>query len=243
MRRYYSMEQNERKATVTIYGDITSWPWLNSDVSAYLLSKQIEGLDVDEIDVFINSYGGEVAEGWAIYNALKRHKAKVHTYVDGFACSIASVIFMAGDIRTMSETSLLMIHQPSIRLNGTAEKLRKEAEVLDTIGELSAAAYKNHVNITDEELKSMLDNETWIAPAKAVTMGFATDVEQGQKTNVASQSAFTSVAERLTQKQDTAGVSLETIESVMRKCLKEVTAEKEPAEEKAVDLKKFFEAH
>lgn len=243
MRRYYSMEQNERKATVTIYGDITSWPWLNSDVSAYLLSKQIEGLDVDEIDVLINSYGGEVAEGWAIYNALKRHKAKVHTYVDGFACSIASVIFMAGDIRTMSETSLLMIHQPSIRLNGTAEKLRKEAEVLDTIGELSAAAYKKHVNITDEELKSMLDNETWIVPAKAVTMGFATDVEQGQETNVASQSAFSSVAERLTQKQDTAGVSLEAIESVMRKCLKEVTAKKEPAEEKAVDLKKFFEAH
>lgn len=136
-----------------------------------------------------------------------------------------------------------MIHQPSGGLYGTAEDLRKEAEVLDTIGKLSADAYKNHVNITDEELKSMLDNETWIAPAEAVTMGFATDVEQGQETNVASQSAFSSVAERLTQKQDAAGVSLEAIESVMRKCLKEVTAEKEPAEEKAVDLKKFFKAH
>ena len=103
IKRYYSLETEGEKADLYIYGDITSWPWLQSDVSAYLLSKKLEELkDVSEIDVYINSYGGEVAEGLAIYNALKRHKAKVVTHCDGFACSISSVIFMAGDERVMS---------------------------------------------------------------------------------------------------------------------------------------------
>ena len=98
MKKYYSMDLNQdsREASVQIYGDITSWPWMESDVSAYLLSKQIAALDVDTIHVYLNSYGGEVAEGWAIYNALRRHPAQIHTYADGFVCSIASVIFMAG---------------------------------------------------------------------------------------------------------------------------------------------------
>ena len=114
MKRYYSLYQDKEKnvADIYIYGDITSWPWTESDVSSYILSKQLSELDdsVKDINVYISSYGGEVAEGLAIYNALKRHSAKVTTYADGFACSIASVIFAAGDERVMSDTSLLMIH-------------------------------------------------------------------------------------------------------------------------------------
>ena len=63
MKKYYDLEQENREASITIYGDITSWPWLESDVSAYRLSNQIDGLDVDTINVYLNSYGGEVAEG------------------------------------------------------------------------------------------------------------------------------------------------------------------------------------
>ena len=79
---------------------------------AILYQKELQELDesIEQINVYIIPYGGEVAEGLAIYNALKRHKAKVTTYVDGFACSIASVIFAVGDERIMSDTSLLMIH-------------------------------------------------------------------------------------------------------------------------------------
>lgn len=245
MKKFYSMEQNDRKATITIYGDITSWPWLSSDVSAYLLSKQIEGLDVDEIDVHISSYGGEVSEGWAIHNTLKHHKAKVHTFADGFVCSIASVIFMAGDVRTMAKASLLMIHQPSGSCRGTAEEMRKEAETLDTIGQMSAGVYQNHVNIAADELKEMLDNETWITPDDAVEMGFATDIEEGKTAAVASQSAFESMARRLTQEQ-TAAVTLDAIEGVVMKCLQKTAApeqkpEPEPADP-AVHLKKFLNA-
>ena len=77
-RKYFSLEKNEQTATLNIYGDITSYPWSESDVSSASLSKQLDALgDVKQIDVYINSYGGEVAEGLAIYNALKRHKASV----------------------------------------------------------------------------------------------------------------------------------------------------------------------
>lgn len=185
-------------AEITIYGDITSWPWLESDVSAYLLSKQIEGLEADAIDVYINSYGGEVSEGLAIYSALKRHKAKVHTHCDGFACSAASVVFMAGDVRTMGEASLLMIHNAWSHAQGNAKELRKAAEDLETISTAAANAYRGAVNIGDETLAELLDNETWIAPQDAVSMGFATGVETYEKSDVPAASAQGAVMKALT---------------------------------------------
>ena len=125
MKKFYQLTQTEREAELHIYGDITSWPWLESDVDAYSLSKELAELDVDKINVYINSYGGEVAEGLAIYNSLKRHKAKIVTVCDGFACSVASVIFMAGDERVMNESSLLMIHNAWTWASGNADELRK----------------------------------------------------------------------------------------------------------------------
>ena len=81
MKKYYALETEGDHATINIFGDITSWPWLESDVSSYNLVQELDALqDAGQIDVYINSYGGEVAEGLAIYNALKRHKAKVDVY-------------------------------------------------------------------------------------------------------------------------------------------------------------------
>ena len=156
---------------------MTSWPWLNSDTSAYNLSKQIEGLDVDTINVGINSYGGEVAEGLAIYNALKRHKAKVVTRCDGFACSIASVIFAAGDERVMSDASLLMIHNAWTYASGDAKALRKQADDIEKVNEASITAYMAVADIEEEKLRALMDEETWISPEEAVEIGLATSVE------------------------------------------------------------------
>lgn len=176
MKKYYQLAVAGRSADVTIYGDITSWEWSESDVSSYTLSHEIEGLDVDNINIYINSYGGEVAEGLAIYNALRRHKAKIRTVCDGFACSAASVVFMAGDERVMNASSLLLIHNAWAYASGDAKDLRKEANDLETITSASVAAYMKHVNITEEALKKMLDDETWIKPADALEMGFATSI-------------------------------------------------------------------
>jgi ATP-dependent Clp protease protease subunit len=176
MKKYYSLVTADREASINIYGDITSWPWMESDVSSYTLSKELDGIDVDTINVYINSYGGEVAEGLAIYNALKRHKAKIKTFCDGFAASIASVIFMAGDERIMSNASLLFIHNAWTSTYGNANELRKQADDLETMTQASVNTYMSCVNITEEELKVMLDAETWIAPQDALTMGFSTSI-------------------------------------------------------------------
>lgn len=187
-KRYFQLTQNNNEVDIQIYGDITSWDWFESDVSSYTLSKQIEGLECDVINVYINSYGGEVAEGLAIYNQLKRHKAKVKTVCDGFACSAASVIFMAGDERVMSTASLLMIHNAWSYVSGNANDLRKQADDLDKITQASINAYMQEVNVTEEELKQMLDDETWITPQEALEMGFTTSIVNEKNSDKASQS-------------------------------------------------------
>lgn len=177
MKKYYALETEGDHATINIFGDITSWPWLESDVSSYNLVQELDALqDAGQIDVYINSYGGEVAEGLAIYNALKRHKAKVVTHCEGFACSVASVIFMAGDERVMSNTSLLMIHNAWTYTQGNAQELRKEADDLDTITQASKNAYLERINIDETELSAMMDSEKWLDPAECLEKGFATAI-------------------------------------------------------------------
>lgn len=188
-RQYYQLTKANNTATINIYGDITSFPWFDGDVSASSLSRQLEELtDVSEIDVYINSYGGEVAEGLAIYNALKRHKAKVRTFCDGFAASIASVIFMAGDERIMNDSSLLMIHNAWSFVQGNAKELRKQADDLDKITQASIVAYKAHSTLSEKEIVELMDNESWILPDEAIEYGFATAIEKTEQKN-ASQNA------------------------------------------------------
>lgn len=174
--KYFMAVQEGVVLNITIYGDITSWEWLESDVSSYTLSKLIQESNAKEIVVCINSYGGEVAEGLAIYNALRNHQAKVITRCDGFACSAASVVFMAGDERIMNEASLLMIHNAWTYASGNAEELRKQADDLDTISATVAKAYMSRINITEEKLQEMLDAEKWITPDEALEMGFASSI-------------------------------------------------------------------
>lgn len=188
-KKFFSLEKEKQTATLNIYGDISSCE-MCGDVSAVSLSKQLEALgDVNQIDVYINSYGGEVAEGLAIYNALRRHKAKVTTYCDGFACSIASVIFMAGDERIMNESSLLMIHNAWTMAIGNSAELRKQADDLEKITQASVEAYKGHSSLSEEEIKALMNAESWILPEEALTYGFATSVEKTESEK-ASQSAW-----------------------------------------------------
>lgn len=198
-KQYFSMEKVGNEANVNIYGDISSWGYEGSAPTAKSLVAMLDGLeDVSKINVFINSYGGEVAEGLAIYNALKRHKAKVVTYCDGFAASIASVIFMAGDERIMNDSSLLMIHNAWTIADGNAEQLRKQADDLDKITKASVVAYAAHSTLSEEEIQNLMDKETWILPEEALEYGFATGVEKTEK-KAASQSAKKSLLDIIKQ--------------------------------------------
>lgn len=193
MKKYFQLTTSEDGTTadLDIYGDISSCWWDDDAMSASKLSKQLDELgDVSQINVHINSYGGEVAEGLAIYSALRRHKARVRTTCDGFACSIASVIFMAGDERLMSDASLLMIHNAWTSAWGVnAADLRKLADDMDAITSASKSAYMARVSITEDELTELMDAETWISPADAVDMGFATAIETFESGDKASQGA------------------------------------------------------
>lgn len=210
MNKYYALETNEREADIYIFGDIVipEYEWFESDTSGYSLANEIKDLDVDVINVHINSYGGHVSEGLAIHNTLKNHKAKVKTFCDGFACSAASVVFMAGEERIMNESSLLMIHNAWTYAAGNAEELRKEADDLETITQASVAAYMSRVNVTENELKEMLNAETWLLPDDAVEKGFATSVIAETQTGKAAASARQAVVKKLTQKGMTVDVRL-----------------------------------
>ena len=191
VKKYFQLVQSEdHAAELYIYGDITSWPWMESDVSSYTLSRALQNLDTDRITVYINSYGGEVAEAAAIYNQLKNSKAHVTTVCDGFACSAASIIFMAGDDRLMNKASRLMIHNAMTAAYGNAQEIRKAADDLENINGISIAAYMEHVTISEEELQVLLDHETWIKPEDAVSMGFATGIVSSSDTNTPTQSAL-----------------------------------------------------
>lgn len=173
------------RADLHIMGNITRGGFLfgkrDGDTDATDIAKALADLpdSCKEIAVHLNSMGGEVAQGVAIYNALKAHRAHVTTYCEGFACSIASVIFMAGDDRVMRNASLLMIHEAWMSAGGNARDLRKAAEDLETITELSKRAYMERATggLTREVLDGLMAEETWILPEQAVEWGLATEVD------------------------------------------------------------------
>ena len=194
------------RADLHIMGNITSGHWLfgkaENDTDASDVAKALADLPATcgEICVHINSMGGEVAQGVAIYNALKGHSAHVTTVCEGFACSIASVIFMAGDDRIMRNASLLMVHEAWISARGSARQLHKAADDLETITELSKRAYMEHATgeLTRERLDQLMAEETWILPEQAVAWGLATEYDApGDGEDEPEQSAMLSLMARL----------------------------------------------
>ena len=165
---------------VTKYGDFDWWTWnySESETSAQHFRKVLEEIpETDVIEVHINSNGGDVGEGVTIYNLLKQKKCKeLVAYVDGFAWSVASVILQAADRRVMGLGTSLLIHNMWTTVSGNADQLRKAADDLDTLMEGNRKIYMERVNITEEELESMMDVETYLTAEQAVEQGFADEV-------------------------------------------------------------------
>lgn len=166
-----------------IYGDVEGdghdW-WtdevIRSETSANTFREELAAHpDVTQINIYINSYGGSVFEGTAIYNQLKRHPAHKTVYVDGFACSIASVIAMAGDEVVMPRNALMMVHNMMMGVWGNAAELRKAADDLDKINEAGREAYlqKAGDKLTPEVLAQLEDDETWLTAEECIRYGLA----------------------------------------------------------------------
>lgn len=185
-KRMWELKQRAGEAgtlELYIYGDVEGdgWDWwtgetIRSETSANAFRDALaEHPDATEIAVYINSYGGSVFEGTAIYNQLKRHSAHKTVYVDGFACSIASVIAMAGDTVVMPRNALMMIHNMGMGVWGNAAELRKAADDLDTINQAGMAAYLSKAGdkLDAEKLKEMYDAETWLTAEQCIELGLA----------------------------------------------------------------------
>lgn len=166
-----------------IYGDVEgdSYDWwtdeiIRSETSANAFREELaKYADIAEIRLYINSNGGSVFEGTAIYNQLKRHPAKKTVYIDGFACSIAAVIAMAGDEVIMPKNALLMIHNMWTFACGNAAQLRKAADDMDIINAAGRQAFlqKAGEKMDAELLGRMMDAETWLTAAECVQYGLA----------------------------------------------------------------------
>lgn len=175
-----------RTLEIYLYGEIQSdyYDWwtgklIESKTSANYVRKAIdEAGTVDQINVYINSCGGSVSEGNAIFNILKRHTAYKTVYVDAFAYSIASVIAMAGDKVVMPSNTTMMIHNAMMGVFGNSKELRKGADDLDIINEASCNSYliKAGDKIDRETLDKLLEEETFMTAEIALQYGLCDEI-------------------------------------------------------------------
>lgn len=183
--------ETEVTADLCFFGDINSeslGEWQKyypedkapKDVQDFL--DQLDG--VSKINVHINSGGGSVFGGIAIYNILKRYNAEITVYVEGIAASIASVIAMAGDRIIIPANAQMMIHKPSSITWGNADDMRKEADILDGCQKVILNTYMQHTKagITPEEIDALINAETWKNGAEWQEYF---DIEVSEKSNAA----------------------------------------------------------
>lgn len=172
-RPFYRMEAKGDSADLFLY-DTIGGDWLGEGTTAKNFQRELKALgDVKTLNIFINSPGGDVFDGTAIFNMLDRHRARKVVTIDGIAASIASVIAMVGDEIIMPENALLMIHDPWGVTIGTADDHRKQAEALDKVRDAILTTYLNRTGIDEKKLKTMMAEETWMTAAEAVELGFA----------------------------------------------------------------------
>jgi ATP-dependent protease ClpP protease subunit len=174
----------DSEAEILIYGDIGGG-WWDEGITGETITNQIANLDVDTINVRINSGGGLVFEGLAIYQALARHSSKIVVHIDSIAASIASVIAMAGDEIRISEGANLMIHKPWSGMWGDADAFRKEADVLDQLQAGLINIYEARTGAKRADLEAWVNAETWFLGQAAVDAGFADAMVPAKKKKAA----------------------------------------------------------
>lgn len=173
-RTWFSFKnQTGPRAEISIYDEIGFWGITAKDFHDELKNL---GPGIKDIDLFINSPGGDVFAGFSIYNMLDRHKANIHVHIDGIAASIASVIAMAGDSISIAENGMMMIHNPTGFVVGESRDMRQLATVLDKIKNSIIDAYAKKSGKDREEIADLMDDETWFDADEAVAENFADEV-------------------------------------------------------------------
>jgi len=239
-------QQTDGQLDVYIYGDVeaekfnyNTFEYEESENSANHFKEVLEeNKDAKQINVYINSYGGSVFEGTAIYNQLKRHQAHKTVYIDGFACSIASVIAMAGDEIVMPRNAMMMVHNMWTVAIGNAAELRKAADDLDIINNAGRQAYleKAGDKLDEAFLAEMMNSETWLTAEDCLAFGLCDRIGETVKTDEeVVQRTEESIQERIAFQK----TLLSTLKGLTEGEIEEepeAEAEQEPAEEPAEEV-------
>ena len=192
---WYAMEaKGNQSAEVLIYDEIGMW-----GISAKRFAEDLRDLgNIKHLNVRINSPGGSVTDGNAIYNTIRNHVARVTVDIDGIALSMGSVIAMAGDHIRMADNALFMIHNPWGGAMGDADEMRKTADVMDKMKKTLLSAYTKKTGLSEEVISDMMDDETWLDASEALEQGFIDEID-GEIELAASfdLSEFRNVPERL----------------------------------------------
>jgi ATP-dependent protease ClpP protease subunit len=171
-------EAGSDTAEILIYDVIGDDFWNPDATSARKFVKDLKDITASNITLRINSPGGVVFDGNAIYNALRDHAATITVHIDGLAASIASIIALAGDKIIMAKNAMMMIHNPSTMAWGDSAEMRKTAEMLDKVRDSLIATYEDRsTSLTRDEIAEAMDAETWYSAQEAIDIGFADEIE------------------------------------------------------------------
>lgn len=225
------INQTETSADLFFYGDIVSetWQseWYEDDMAPGDVKEFLDNLDgMSNINIHINSGGGSVFGGIAIYNLLKRNSAYKTVYIDGIAASIASVIAMCGDKIVVPENATMMVHKPMNSYFFTtknADELRKDAEALDVCQKSIMQIYMTKAKVSEEEVEQKVNEETWMS-GKEIAEMFDVEVEEENQAAAYAGSGlffcYKNVPKSVSmsqQKQNVHGNSVEKLEEIVRK--------------------------
>lgn len=179
---WHFQARSDSHGELFLYGDISDMTWYGDEITPRTFKDDLDSLgDISNLDIYINSGGGDVFAGQAIYSMLSRYPATKTVYVDGLAASIASVIAMAGDKIVMPANSMMMIHNAWTVASGNKDQLRDIADALDKIDQVIGEVYQKRTGKTAEEITELMNAETWFTAAEAIENGFADEVEEGKQ--------------------------------------------------------------
>ena len=195
----YGFRASAEKNVLKIYDDIGGWFGVTTDE----IEKQLENANNLPLEIRINSYGGEVFEGFAIYNILSRYEGHKTVIVDGICASIASVIAMCGDEIKMHKASMMMIHNASGGCYGTSKEMAELAEALSKINEIIKDIYLKKVNVDRDKLTEMMDAEKFLTAQECIDMNFANEIVDDDVDPETTQEAYNNMQKALTDKIET----------------------------------------
>jgi len=184
MRKFWNWVTNEGGRSLYLDGVIAEESWYDDDVTPKQFKNELNS-ETGDIDIWINSPGGDVFAASQIYNMLMDYKGHVTVKIDGIAASAASVIAMAGESVQMSPVSMMMIHNPMTIAFGSKVEMEKAINMLEEVKESIINAYEIKTGLSRMKLSNLMDGESWFNSNKAIELGFADEIMfQEKSTNV-----------------------------------------------------------